>query len=334
MSEAGIDPTALRDSVRDVLTREWPAERLIRHYDGGTTFDAGLWARATELGWTALAVPEAYGGLGLGLDALGVVYQELGRVCAPLPLASCALAADLISRAADEDQKSEWLPAIAAGELRVAASGPIGDPSVILDAVDADLILFRQADGSHLILQPADIERIAVIDQTRSMGRVIGEPDHRPRLDAVDADPLIVHAALAMGCDALGGAEAILERTIGYLKQREQFGRLIGSFQGLKHRVADHQGRLVAARVLLEDTLAAPTLQDACAVKAWLCEVYADVSRDAVQLHGGIGYTWEYACHPWLKRARLDGYALGTIAEHYDRVVETLRAEPAARVAA
>jgi alkylation response protein AidB-like acyl-CoA dehydrogenase len=325
MSDEGIDPVALRDSVREVLDAEWPADRLIRHYDEGSTFDAGLWAQATELGWTALGVPEAYGGLGLGVSALGVVYQELGRVCAPIPLASCALAADLIARAGDETQKSAWLPALAAGDLRVAVSGALGDPSIILDGADADLILLRQQDGSHLVLEPRDMRRISATDQTRSLAKVITSRPDGPRLPPAEPAPIIVHAAVAMGCDALGGAEAILERTIGYLKEREQFGRLIGSFQGLKHRVADHQARLVAGRVLMEDVLGGPTLLRACATRAWLCEIYAEVARDAVQLHGGIGYTWDYPCHPWLKRAKLDAYALGAVADHYDKVAALLR---------
>jgi alkylation response protein AidB-like acyl-CoA dehydrogenase len=142
---------------------------------------------------------------------------------------------------------------------------------------------------------------------------------------------LLLHAAIAVTADAIGGTEAVFESTVEYLKIREQFGRPIGSFQALKHRAADHKAALVGATALYEDVvfrsaLGRATWPEVLEAKALAVSTYLDVSRDCIQLHGGVGFTWEFRPHIFLKRALLDAVLFGTIAQNLDQTVRALAA--------
>jgi alkylation response protein AidB-like acyl-CoA dehydrogenase len=137
---------------------------------------------------------------------------------------------------------------------------------------------------------------------------------------------------LAIACDSIGGAKAVLDPTVAYLKTREQFGKPIGSFQALKHRCAEHKVAIEAADALVRDAVerwsndAADAALFAALAKALACDVYAGVATDAVQLHGGIGFTWEHVCHRYLKRAKLNQTLFGGSAAHRDRAAQLLLA--------
>lgn len=344
-----INPEELRDAIRDVLADRCRNGIAIPD-EQGAGLDEELWREMTGLGWLGLAVPEAHGGLGLGLSHLAVLYEELGRVVASAPVLPTMLAAVSIANHGSQEARARWLPAIAAGEGRAAIALP-GSGLVTLEASGAatgviDHVPF--ADVATLLLLPvscgaevalaviaADRPGISVtprplVDLTRSMGRVdlAGvevSPDDLLRLDTADWDALADHAAIGLGCDAVGGAAALLERTVDYLQTREQFGRPIGSFQALKHRVADWKVKIEAATALarhsaaLLDARTEGASATASEVKAYACDTYAAFAGDAVQLHGGIGFTWEHPCHLFLKRAKLSQQLFGTSTEHKER---------------
>lgn len=351
MSE-GIDLTVLRDSIRDVLADACDNAAVHRHYASSDLFMKPLWQTIARLGWLGLTVPEEFGGLGLKRDALGVLYGEIGRALAPAPVLPTLLAAEVVAQGAGDEQKREWLGAIAAGEIRGAVSSDgmldarlsgdrlvlSGDVDHLLDGGIADLLivtasiagerrrvaLLPQTDGCH-------VEAVRVSDRSRSLGRLrldsLTVPADRV-LAPVDEAALACHAAIAVACDAVGAAEAILEITIDYLKTRQQFGRAIGSFQALKHRVADHKAGLVVAQASLDDLTRSPACDpgEALAAKAHATRHAGLVARDCIQLHGGIGFTQECAAHLYLRRALLDEVLFGTIAETLDAAARELAA--------
>lgn len=355
-----IDLEALGRSIRDVLRAECSPGAVLRHIEDGAGMREKLWKAAGSLGWTSLAVPEEFGGLGLGLDALAVLYEEAGRAVAPVPLLATSLGADVIVRTGSKEQQARWLTTIAGGTTRAAVSPPLpfapagvalvqsdehivlsGTAAGILDGADVDLILILAArsDGSiaRVAIEPrADgipVRRTSTWDMTRSVASVEFSAMKLPgnRLlsaDIASEDAVAIHAAIGIAADAIGGAQQILDITIEYMKSRQQFGKPIGSFQGLKHRVANHKVALVADAALVTSASALAARHDRHATaevssaKAQACTNYVNLSRDAIQLHGGIGFTAEHACHLFLKRARLNEVLFGSSGWHMQRVLD------------
>ena len=364
VSQDDSELEALRTGIRDVLEREASRDRVQGFVGGGLTLYQGLWAKASELGWLALAIPDEHGGLGLDFAALAILYEELGRFVAPLPLVGTMLVAEALATAGSPEQQALWLPRIAAGEIpaspavhcseatgvSMTGAGSMlslsGHADDLIEGATARLLLIAatEADGTprHVLLEPeADGVTVVVeptMDQTRHLARVQFEntliPADRllPGPAGALNDALLTHAALALACDAMGGAAAIFELTIDYLKIREQFGRPIGSFQALKHRCADHKVALEASGAVVREAVAkrASGAPDAplyaAMAKFYACDVYAAIATDAVQLHGGIGFTWEHPCHLFLKRAKLNEALFGAAAAHADRAANLLLA--------
>lgn len=356
-----LDLDALQASMGDVLANECPIETVHRHVLSGSDYHEPLWRSISELGWLGLAIPVRHGGLGLGGDALAMLYRELGRALAPVPVLPTLLAAEAITRLGDPGQQERWLPGIAAGHMRAAICDPSLPPAIgarrdgddllldgrvenLLDGSAAELVLLlAELDGRPVFvviehdLPGVTVDRFLVADQTRHLAHVslasvrIGM-DHVLDAGAIDAalDALIGHAAIAIASDAIGGAEAILAATIDYLKIREQFGRIIGSFQTLKHRAADHKAALTGAEALVGEVAAGAgaglASLDALEAKALATSVYLAIARDCVQLHGGIGFTWEHPAHLFLKRAWVDAALFGSVELTLDRVVRGLAA--------
>lgn len=348
--EAGNE---LREAIRPVLEGKW--DGMIGHFKEGRReqAEAELWNEAAWLGWFGVAIAEEHGGLGLGYAGLAVVYEELGRFLAPLPALPMLLAAEAISLAGSDDQKSTWLPKIAAGEIRVSTALPLqGEP---LPRVTADgvisghvshlsfggklnylLLPVRGDSGVDLAIVKAnapgvDITPAPIIDLTRAICSVTleGVPvdnAHLLTLTAEQWERLLDHASVALALDSVGGGMHVLERTVAYMSVRTQFGRPIGSFQALKHRAASWKVWLEGARALTTQAAsqlasAAPNASSlASSAKASACDVYTGVAGDAIQLHGGIGFTWEHECHLFMKRARLNAAWLGTSLQHRERV--------------
>ncbi|MCK9540814.1 MAG: acyl-CoA/acyl-ACP dehydrogenase [Novosphingobium sp.] len=351
-----MDLAVLAESFAEVLGAEWPREKAI---GWAQTADAAyredLWAAMAGLGWTALTAPEAQGGLGLGADAALRLHMALGAAVAPAPMLGTTLAVELLATAGTGAQQAAWLPGLADGTMRVAFAAPddaplaadgtavSGTAANLLDAASATHLFLRATRGGQngwLVVTADDtnvaVERIPLVDTTRTLGTVtLTGADARD--DAfiacsASADDAVTRAGmLAIAGDSQGGGEAVLTATIEYLNVREQFGVLIGSFQALKHRVADHQTALVASRELLEYAAGLPAdhpqaLLYALSAKQHATRTSAEAARDAIQLHGGVGFTAEFVPHLYLKRAKVNEALWGVRASVLDRIADILEA--------
>lgn len=345
-----INPAELRDSIRTFLRDR--ADGVINiPGEEGRGIDHALWAEMANLGWQALGVPEAHGGLGLGAEYLAVLYEELGRELASVPMLPTMMAAGALSAHADDAVQARWLPAIAGGECLASVALPDDNAElpVLADgrlsgAVDhvlfgdvANLLLLPARSGEAVVLVVIDaasagvsVKARPVVDLTRSMGRitlsdVAVDSASVLNLDQAGWNALLDHAAMGLAVDCVGGAEALLDRTVEYLQIRQQFGRPIGSFQALKHRLADWRVKLEAITVLSRHVGALLSGKGdgvsatASSAKAYACDVYAAFAGDAIQLHGGIGFTWEHPCHLYLKRAKLSQQLFGSSTAHKER---------------
>lgn len=352
-----IDIGELAESFSEFLGTEWPREKAVAYARGSAVYAEELWSQVAALGWTALTVPEAQAGLGMGLSATAALHEALGAAAAPLPMLGNTLAIALIEAAGTSGQKDALLSGLADGSMRAAVAHP--DATVLdadgsalngrvpdmLDAASATHLFLRgtHAGKSVWIVLPTatsgvSIERTLLADTSRTLGTVILSsvaisPEHlmTPEDAAALDDDLLRIAAVSLAADALGGGNATLAATVDYMKGREQFDRVIGSFQALKHRVADHKAALEAARGLVDhaaslDADAPSALLAALTAKQHVTRVVAEVARDCIQLHGGVGFTSEYVPHIYLKRAKLNEALFGTRSEVLDRIADILEA--------
>ncbi|WP_157220688.1 acyl-CoA dehydrogenase family protein [Flavisphingomonas formosensis] len=339
----------LRDAIRQVLRgHAGPLDAIPE--ETGAPFDHALWATMAELGWLGLGIDEAQGGLGLSIAHLAVLFEELGGVLGAVPAIETLIAANAIAAHGAETARAQLLPAIVAGEtvatiaLPAAAIPDIANGAVtgtiehVAFAGDAGLFLLPVRNGAETVLAliasdapGVSAEARPVSDLTRALGWVrlrdvaVRERDLlRPGAEGWDA--IADQLAIAIACDAIGGAAEILARTVDYLGIRVQFGRPIGSFQALKHRAASWKVLLEAASALVRHAAVALAAGEEGAAalvssaKFYACDVYAAICEDAVQLHGGIGFTWEHPCHLFLKRAKLDQLLYGSATTHKERV--------------
>ena len=312
------DLEALRDSIVSVLTDECDSLKVHAFIDGKNQLDQTLWQQAAELGWLAVALPEEFGGLNMGVRGLDVLHAELGRHMAPGPFIATLSAAHALAVAGDDATQQAWLPRVAAGEVSLAVpavlAGPAGGRTVLLGAPDAAAALLPGEGGWALVALPAGAAKpIAMWDRTRAVVEVdrMQLPAGTP-LGEGAGDALTLAMALAVAADSLGGAQRISSQTIEYLKTRQQFGKLLASFQALKHRAAD----LAVLGVLGEQTVAngveavangdPDALIWAMMAKSEVVDSYVFTAADCVQLHGGVGFTWEFDPHIHLKRARMN----------------------------
>lgn len=352
-----LDLGVLAGSFAEMLDAEWPRGKAVAYARQDNLYAEELWQQMAALGWTALTVPEEHGGLGMGSAAVAALHGALGAAAAPVPMLGTTLAIELLVRAGSAAQQATLLPGLADGSLRAAVAQP-GDAAVaadgtsvsgtvanLLDAPCANLLVLRATRGGKpaWILLRSDapgvsVERHALTDTTRTLGTVTLDGTTLPE-DAVivpaDAaaldDALLRTAALAIAADAIGGGERALAGTIEYMGVRQQFDRVIGSFQALKHRVADHQTALVAARGLVEhaaglDADDPQALLMAISAKQHATRAVAEIARDCIQLHGGVGFTAEFFPHIYLKRAKVNEAIHGTRAALLDRIADMLEA--------
>ena len=295
------EQAALRDAVRSLVSR------------GG----ADLWKRLTaELGVTGLAVPEEYGGAGATLAEVAVAVEETGRVLLPLPVLSTALAGLVLGASSG---CGEFLPGIADGSLRAAfvfadsvtvSSGLVhGAAAHVLDGVEADLFVVRAGAELHVV-RASDVEvaPAETLDQSRSQATVFF-----PEAAAVavpDADPAVAEELLRvlLAVESVGAAAHCLDVTVAYLRTREQFGRALGTFQALRHRCADLAVLVASARATVYAAVSGATdselLVQGPLAKKYCADVFWQVAAEMIQLHGGIGFTWEHEAHRYLKRAK------------------------------
>ncbi|HEY7484236.1 MAG TPA: acyl-CoA dehydrogenase family protein [Streptosporangiaceae bacterium] len=332
----------LRGSVRGLLEARSPWTAVLERTESAEPYDTKLWRTlAAEVGGAGLAVPEELGGAGASCRETAVVLEELGRAVAPVPfLGSAVLATAALLHAGDTELIGPLADGSRTAALAVPFSTPPGGPlpsiSVsdgaltgevlgVADALPADMLLV-QADGGLYAVEAADVRRAPVtsLDMTRQLCDVSFESTPARLVASGDA---AVQAALTAGAallasEQLGLAERCLEITVDYLKTRHQFGRPVGSFQGLKHRLADLWVAITQARAVARYAAACVAADDpdapvAVAVAQAHCSpVAVRAAEECVQMHGGIGFTWEHPAHLYLKRAKSTSIALGTADRH------------------
>jgi alkylation response protein AidB-like acyl-CoA dehydrogenase len=358
---------SLRSSVRDLLTSRCPAGAVIATYDGDRSVVDPLWRSvAVDLGLAALLVPEHLGGAGASAREAAVVLEELGRSVAPVPFLTSSVLATAVLRGGavhGEDQElpsaaaAQLLSALASGDRTAAlavpfaaspasvrpAAGPHGEGlagriTSVAGALEADVLLVPvEVVGGvevHAVeTSEVTVEPVVSLDMSRRLADV--SFDEAPSLMVVPAEvgetavrgALDVGAAL-MASEQVGVAQWCLETTVAYLKERRQFGRVVGGFQALKHRLADLYTlveQATAAARYAAATLAEgdPDAEVAAHVaQAYCADVAVRAAEECVQLHGGIGMTWEHPAHLYLKRAKADQIGLGTPAGHRARLGE------------
>lgn len=360
----------LRSTVRALLERESSSARVRELLDDELGHDPALWKQMAELGWLGLAVPEDWGGSGAGeLEAM-LVAEELGRHLTPSPfLGSAVLTSRALLLARDDRVRDRWLARLVDGSARGAAAltgadGRVGravlgvhatakanahrlngEAGFAPDAVGADLLVVAadSSDGVVItVIEPGDagvtVEAVETVDHTRRLATV--------SLDGVEVPPenvlaegvhgvevlrdLVTRGAVAVAADSAGGARRALELAVDYVKEREQFGRKVGSFQAVKHHCADMLIRVEGASAAVQSATDALEHEPAAVpaatavAKAYAGDAAVAVAGDAIQVHGGVGFTWEFDCHLYLKRALLGRALLGDSRHHRETLASTL----------
>jgi len=361
----------LRSMARAFLEESSGSEQVRKAMESELGYEPSLWEQmGSELGWTSVHIPEEYGGLGMGYVELVALMEVMGEslVCAPF-FSSIALGANALIEGGSEEQKQEWLPALAEGRTRatLAWTGAAGRPGLegieatlrregdelvlsgdygfVVDGHSADLLVAaaRSDHGVSLVAFSADTPGLArtalpTVDQTRRLAKLEAQ-DVRLPASALMGDegaggPALERAlqlaSVALAAEQVGGAQKCLDMSVEYAKERVQFGRPIGSFQSIKHKCADMMVQVESARsaayyggcVASEggDELAS------CAslAKAWCSDTYFRCAADAIQIHGGVGFTWEYDVHLHFKRAKSTESLLGDPSHHRELVAQQI----------
>ncbi|MFI5510293.1 acyl-CoA dehydrogenase family protein [Mycobacterium sp. NPDC051804] len=277
------------------------------------------WPVLVDAGWVGLEVPEEFGGAGATFAETAVVCEEIGRAAsANSYLGSAVLAVGALNTLQPSETRDQLLTDVASGAARVAVAL---QADFVPDADGADKVLVVTPDG--LAVTAPTVTAQPVLDETRRLAQVTtAETTEVLRFDAAAKRHLHNRAAVAIACDSLGLSEAMLYATVGYAKVREQFGRPIGSFQAVKHACADMLVALSVSRQLVDAAVQAivddqPDADVAASMaKSYVCGSAVDIAGKAMQLHGGIGYTWESGIHVYLKRAALNRSLFGSPAAH------------------
>jgi alkylation response protein AidB-like acyl-CoA dehydrogenase len=282
------------------------------------------WPALVDAGWVGLEVPEEFGGAGATFAEVSVICEEMGRAAsANSYLGSAVLAVSTLNALQPSQTRDRLLTDVSSGAIRLAVV--VESPEFVPDAEGADRVL-SVTDGG-VICATAEVTPRPVLDETRRLATVSAKADAsdvmRFQEDPIDARTrLLQRAAVAIACDSLGLSEAMLASTVAYTKVRYQFDRPIGSFQAVKHACADMAVKITVARRLVGAAVDAvgENAPDAgvcvAMAKSYACGTAVDIVGKAMQLHGGIGYTWESGIHVYLKRAALNRSLFGSPAAH------------------
>ena len=358
------DQKFLRDQARKFLEARCPPE-VVRGVldDPHRSYDEGLWSEIAEQGWLGTAIPEEYGGLGLGHVELCAIAEELGRAMAPVPFDSTVyFVAEALMLCGSETQKRQWLPKLASGEVigcfaTAERAGPLTAESVTARVVhgrltgskipvtDGDvahltIVLANDEAGSGLFLTELDDaavrrEVVETLDPSRSAARLTFdglavEPLGQPGEGMALVQSVFDRAAVLLAFEQVGGADRALEMACDYALNRYAFGRVIGSFQAIKHKLSDvyvknELARSHAYRGAWALESVAPELAEAAAsARIAACDAYWQASRENIQVHGGMGFTWEMDCHLHYRRSRQLGLVAGAPGVWKERLVAQL----------
>jgi len=332
------DQREIQRTARELLAERCRPERVREHAEAASV-DSELWRELGELGWTGIAVTEEYGGQGMGAIELTILCEELGRVTAPVPFLPTVLAATLIEHAGSDEQRRQWLPGLAGGELAGAVGFAHGGQApLVVGAREAAVIVIVQDDQASLVgAADAELTALETIDPTRSAAHVQadgGDPLPGPLGPARD------RALVAVAAELVGVCDRALEMTVSYVKDRKQFGVPVGAFQAVSHRCAQmlldtERARSMTSYASWTADADAEHLEEAAAMAAAIAaEAGRGVTASAIQAHGGIGFTWEADVHWLYKRAQLDAALLGGAKFHRARLTAILADRVSASAAA
>jgi alkylation response protein AidB-like acyl-CoA dehydrogenase len=352
------DAKTLREAARKFLEAQAGPAKARAVMEGDAPHDAALWAKVVEQGWPAARVPEAHGGLGLGTDEACVLAEEVGRSLAPVPLLATMDAIEALLLAGSEAQQAAWLPKLATGEaVGVVAWGEgdaksparmpaarlengrlTGVKTPVQDGLSATVavVTVASADGPAMALVDLSADGVSrtpveALDLVRKSARMAfdGAPAE-PLGDASHWVGLTERLAVLRAWEALGTADAAMQMTLAYAKDRQAFGLRIGRYQAVKHKLADMyiKGELARAHAMhgcwAWAAGAEELAQAAAAARVASLDALAFTAEESLQLHGGIGFTWEHDCQLYYRRARAVSAALGSRAHWADRLVRAL----------
>jgi alkylation response protein AidB-like acyl-CoA dehydrogenase len=364
------DQKALKDQARKFLSAQsaMPAVRAVLN-DDARSHDAALWTQIGEMGWLGATIPEEHGGLGLGALELCVIAEEMGRSLAPVPFASTAyFFAEAVMLAGSDAQKAELLPKVASGALigcfamsegpgaaradalsTVLEGGALSGVKVpVTDGDIADMAVVVAREGAGVSLALVDLTGpgvtrtvVKTLDPTRSHAEIRFDGAPATRLGPVGegwalAERVLERAAVYLAFEQIGGADACLEMATDYAKNRYAFSRQIGSFQAIKHKLADmyvanQVGRANAYYAAWALSADAPELPLAAAqARVAATEAFHIASKENIQTHGGMGFTWEVDCHLYYRRAKLLAVQAGGPGVWKEKLVSRLEQRNAA----
>jgi alkylation response protein AidB-like acyl-CoA dehydrogenase len=341
------DQREFNDQIDRFLRATCPVDRLHKAFDGDQAAYQAIWRGMLELGLGGVAVPEAQGGLGLGLLQIASIAERIGFAGAPGPWIGHVLATLAISHAGSEAQKARWLGRLASGEAVGAVAlmeedawrpeswsleaGPslTGSKDYVMGVDEADVIVVGLAGGRLALVEAAapGVRRAvwSSTDRTRPVGRLDLDQAPAELLPEAWGAQLVDAALVLVAADAHGGSVRMVDDIVDYSKTRTQFGKPIAGFQAVKHKLADlalfiaPNGPLYRQAAATFDEQPGEAALAASIAKAHITDTFSSVARTATEAYGGIGYTWEHSAHIWLRRALFDYAWLGGPAAHRAR---------------
>jgi alkylation response protein AidB-like acyl-CoA dehydrogenase len=364
---------AIKSTAREFLAARYKSERIRALAESEHGFEQSDWEEMAELGWPGLALPEEWGGQGLGIVDLAVLFEEMGYALAPSPLLSTTVAGLALALNGSDVQRERWLRPLAAGqargtvalfdagtparigefamEAREDGDGVVldGEKVLVMDAASADFFLVAGADGRrHIVERDADGVTVTPeksIDLTRRLYSVrfdgvrVGP---EATLDGGQEEylPVLHRACVAIAAESTGIAQRTMEMAVEYAKDRQQFGRPIGAYQAVSHRCAQMLLEAENSRSAVYGAAwAADAEPDSLSLAASMAKAYASdagwrVPDASIQVHGGIGFTWEHDLHFFLKRGKANASTFGDARWHRERVADLVLAEAPAAVPA
>jgi alkylation response protein AidB-like acyl-CoA dehydrogenase len=359
---------AIKSTARDFLAARYKSERIRKLAESEHGFEQADWEEMAELGWPGLALPEEWGGQGLGIVELSVLFEEMGYALAPSPLLSNTVVGLALALCGSEEQRERWLAPLAAGEKRGAPAlwdagstaspglfsmeaqaegdGVVlnGEKVLVMDAASADFLMVATADGRrHLVDRGADGITVTAepsIDLTRRLYSVrfdgvrVTAADTLPA-EAADYYAVFHRVCVALAAESTGIAQRTMEMAVEYAKDRQQFGRPIGAYQAVSHRCAqmlletENSRSAVYGAAWTADAEPESLPLAASMAKAYASDAGWRVPDASIQVHGGIGFTWEHDLHFFLKRGKANAATFGDAKWHRERVADgVLVAEP------
>ena len=337
------DQQAIKRTAKDFLAARYKLEEVRRlAVEDERGFTDRQWEEISELGWPGLAIPEEHGGLGLGVVELVVLQEELGYALAPTPFFSTSAAGLLLQAAGSDEQRAEYLPALASGETRGTVAGlgdaiePVGSSLTgtkfaVPDAGSADWAIVRGTEGRQYLVeldQPGvTVEAQDPLDPTRKLFALHLDEAEGHQLPG-DSGLAYAAIATALAAESVGVAQRAMEMAVAYASDRKQFDRPIGAYQAVSHRCAQMLLEVEGARSLSYYAgWACDHEPESARLASSMAKAYASdagwrVTGSAIQVHGGIGFTWEHDLHFFFKRAKANAHSFGDARRHRSRVAE------------